>query len=144
VSDLRTHLVVLGLVVALGLGIGIALVVFGDRSPPELPAPSAEQAASTPLGDGGIEFTVKQKGSAHVPGTRAKLHLDDITGRQVLVSVTDDGDRVIFGPKSVRRGDVLDLPTTPAVRVEVKRLENKLAGGDFGEFVVRLGGDPQP
>ena len=68
------------------------------------------------------------------------MHLDDITGRQVLVSVTDRDDRVVFGPKSVRKGDRFHLPPRgePELAVEVVRLRNVLAGGgDFAEFLVK-------
>ena len=83
-----------------------------------------------------MRITIKQRTSAWLPGGKFKLHLDDITGGQVLVSVTDRDDKVIEGPRSVRKDDAF---TVGGLRVAVVRLENMLAGsGDFGEFDVSL------
>ena len=101
---------------------------------PSAPAPSAADAAATPLTSEGVRLTVKQRGNGWLPGGKLKLHLDDITGGQVIVSVTDADGRVILAPRSVKTGERF---TVSGMEVAVVRLENMLVGsGDFGEFQV--------
>jgi hypothetical protein len=102
---------------------------------PSVPAPTAADAAGIPLTAAGTRVTVKQRGNAWLPGGQMKLHVDDITGGQVMVSVTDSGGRVVLGPRSVRRGETL---TVAGMDITVARLENMLVGSsDFGEFEVK-------
>jgi hypothetical protein len=64
------------------------------------------------------------------------LHLDDITGQQVLLSVSDDSGRVVLAPQSVRQDDNFSVSD---MDISVVRLENIAIGsGDFGEFEVKL------
>jgi hypothetical protein len=106
-----------------------------DRGP-AAPSPTARDAAEIPLSGEPVRVTIKQRSSGWLPGGKYKLHLDDITGRQVLVSVTEDEDRVVQGPKSVKPGDTF---TVGNLHLTVVRLENLLVGsGDFGEFDVSL------
>ena len=101
---------------------------------PSVPAPSAADAAKAPLTPAGVRLTIKQRSNAWLPGGELKLHLDDITGQQVTVSVTDDAGRVIFAPKSVKKDDRF---TVAGMEIVVVRLENILIGSDdFGEFDV--------
>jgi hypothetical protein len=107
-----------------------------DRGP-SVPVPTAADAAAAPLTAEGVRITVKQRSSAWLPGGSLKLHLDDITGGQVLVSVTDSEGRVIVGPKSVTQGDVFRVGE---MNVQVIRLLNMLTStSDFGEFEVKPG-----
>jgi hypothetical protein len=105
-----------------------------DRGP-SAPMPSAADAAAISLTSSGVSLTVKQRGAAWLPGGKFKLHLDDITGQQVIVSVTDDHGSVVVGPLSVTVGRKF---TVSNMEIEVVRLENLLLGSsDFGEFVVK-------
>ena len=105
-----------------------------DRGP-SVPVPSEADAAAMPLPPEGVTVTIKQRGNGWLPGGRHKLHLDDITGGQVMVSVTDSDGRVILGPKSVRKGDSF---SAGGMDIEVSRLENMVVGtSDFGEFTVK-------
>ncbi|MDA0833366.1 MAG: hypothetical protein O2955_09210 [Planctomycetota bacterium] len=102
---------------------------------PAAPVPSANDAAATPLTSSGVLLTIKQRSNAWLPGGKLKLHLDDITGQQVIVSVTDDTGRVTLAPKSVKQGDRISISD---MEITVVRLENLLVGsGDFGEFEVK-------
>jgi hypothetical protein len=102
---------------------------------PAAPAPSASDAAATPLTSSGVRLTIKQRSNAWLPGGKLKLHLDDITGQQVIVSVTDDSGRVTLAPKSVKQGERFSVSD---MEIAVVRLENLLVGsGDFGEFEVK-------
>jgi hypothetical protein len=105
-----------------------------DRGP-SVPAPTAADAAAVPLTADGMTVTIKQRSSAWLPGGKLKLHLDDITGGQVIISVTDTGGRVVLGPKSVTTGDKFSVGGMDG---HVIRLENMAVGsGDFGEFQVK-------
>jgi len=108
---------------------------FWNRGP-ELPTPSATDAAANPLTTSGVRLTIKQRSHAWLPGGKLKLHVDDVTGQQVLVSVTDDSGRVVLAPQSVRKGDRFDVS---GMQISVVRLENILIGSaGFGEFEVTL------
>lgn len=125
------------IVLGIGLGIG-AVMALKPRPSTEAPQPSQSDAQRMVVPAEGLVLTIKQKSNAYLPGGKAKLHLDDITGRQVLVSVTDDNGHVILGPKSVKVDDVFDISVENEThQVEVVRLKNMLAGGDFGEFRVK-------
>ena len=131
-------------VAAVVAALAVVWVVIGIRSGaeqfvnrgPAIPTPSATDAAATPLTPSGVRLTIKQRSHAWLPGGKLKLHLDDITGQQVLVSVTDDSGRVVLAPQSVRQGDHLSVSD---VEITVVRLENIVIGsGDFGEFEITL------
>ena len=117
------------------IGIRSGADQFFNRGP-AIPTPSATDAAATPLTSSGIRLTIKQRSHVWLPGGKLKLHLDDITGQQVLVSVTDDIGRVVLAPQSVRQGDRFSVSD---MEITVVRLENIVVGsGDFGEFEVEL------
>lgn len=122
-------------VVSAVIGIRSGAEQFWNRGP-ALPAPSATDAAAKPLTASGVRLTIKQRSHAWLPGGKLKMHLDDITGQQVLVSVTDDTGRVVLAPQSVRQGDRFNVSD---MQISVARLENILIGSaDFGEFEVTL------
>lgn len=104
-----------------------------------VPAPSANDAAEVVMTADGVPLTIKQRENAWLPGGQMKLHLDDITGRQVLISVTDASGKVILGPHSARVDERILIPPGEKAthEIEVVRLKNLLTGDDFGEFVVR-------
>lgn len=143
--DLRSEFalwIVVAVVLLAGIGVGAVMGLF-SRKPGEglfnrAPQPSKCDAAAVTIPAEGVRATVKQNGKAWLPGGRYELHLDDITGRQVLISVTDADGHVVLGPMSVKRnsGFAVPLGERPAFVVRVVRLENMLAGGDFGEFLV--------
>ena len=118
--------------------IGIRSDVKEALTKPEAPEPSQSDMADVPLTDEGVSVTVKQRDGGWLPGGKYKLHLDDITGGQVLVSVTDKDGRVVLTPRSVKKGKRFAMPDkSPVMEVEVIRLENVLTGEDFGEFAVK-------
>ncbi len=86
-----------------------------------------------------LTITVMQGGAQEIPGLKglAKVHIDDITRGQVVLSVVDDATRSLVTPKSVRQGEVVSFKVK-GVRfyLRVARLKNKLLGGDFGEFEI--------
>ncbi len=105
---------------------------------PGAPGPGPEESAAIALTDEGVPLTIKQRSSAWLPGGKFRLHLDDITSRQVLISITDSTERVVMGPVSVKAGQTITLENVqPAMQLEVVRLENLLTGEDFGEFIVK-------
>lgn len=103
-----------------------------------LHVPSQEQMRNEPLPPEGVDVTLKQRESRWLPGGRLELSIDDITGGQVLVTVSDDAGDVLLGPKSVRGGDAIDfaLPQGASFRLEVLKLTNLLTGDDFAEFRI--------
>ena len=110
---------------------------------PGVPERGAVESAAIELTASGVPLTIKQRRSAWLPGGKYKLHLDDITGRQVLISVTDQRGDIVMGPRSVRADDTVSLEgVEPAMVLEVLRLKNLLTGEDFGEFLVKPG-DPE-
>lgn len=138
--------IVTAVLILAGIGVASVFRLFKLPSKPrwleraEAPKPTRAQAASTALAPEGQLITIKQHGAVWLPGGQYQLHLDDITGGQVIVSVTDRHEQVIFGPKSVRKKDLFQLPSDQdsELIVEVRRLENILVGGgDFGEFLVK-------
>lgn len=107
---------------------------------PGAPHRTLEDAANWAIPAEGLLITVRQRDSEWLPGGKHKLHLDDITGRQVLLSITDSLDKVVHGPKSTKVGEKI---TVGEVTVEPVRLKNLLVGEDFGEFrVTRNSGGP--
>ncbi|HEX8324639.1 MAG TPA: hypothetical protein VF595_12095 [Tepidisphaeraceae bacterium] len=121
----------------------VASAVFGlvkgcrTNAEPELPKPTAADAANISLTDTGVTLIVKQRDFAWLPGGISRLHLDDITGRQVLVSVTDAAGHVVCVPRSLQSGDVFTVDGPTPMSIECVRLKNLLTGTDFGEFRIR-------
>jgi hypothetical protein len=86
-----------------------------------------------------LTITVMQDGTQEMPGLQglANVHIDDITRGQVVLSVADDAGQPLAPPKSVREGEVVSFTIKGATfYVRVAQLENKLLGGDFGEFEI--------
>src|SRR5678816_2047603 len=74
-----------------------------------VPQPGPGEAAAIPLTADGVQLTIKQRSSAWLPGGQFRLYLDDITHRQVLISITDTSERVVLGPRSVKAGETIAL-----------------------------------
>lgn len=132
--------------VGIGVGLGITRGCSPDKgglhsileTGEPVPERTSAQAAKAAVSAEGELLTVKQNASSWLPGGKGKLHLDDITGRQVLASVTEGEKTVIWGPKSIRAGETHEVAVGgEALTIEVVRLKNMLAGGDFGEFKVK-------
>ena len=106
---------------------------FIDRGTP-IPVPSESDAAATIMTNNGATLTIKQRSSAWLPGGVLKIHIDDITSGQVLISVTDTGGKVVVAPKSIKQNDQLLVSD---MQVKLVRLKNVAIGsGDFAEFEV--------
>src|SRR5687767_7007017 len=102
--------------------IGIRSDVKEALTKPEAPEPSQSDMANVQLTAKGVPLTVKQRDSGWLPGGKYKLHLDDITSGQVLVSVTDKDGRVMLTPRSVQKGQKFAVPeAAPVMEVEVLR-----------------------
>lgn len=120
---------------AVQTGVETATKALGQPGAPE---PGPEESAAITLTAEGVPLTIKQRASAWLPGGKFRLHLDDITSNQVLISITDNGGHVVMGPVSVKAGQTITLENVqPAMLLEVVRLENLLTGDDFGEFIIK-------
>jgi hypothetical protein len=84
-----------------------------------------------------------QDGTQEIAGLQgAKIHLDDITHGQVVLSVLDEAGKALALPKSVRAGEVVSFKVKGATfYLRVARLKNKLLGGDYGEFEISSSDD---
>lgn len=111
-------------------------VVVSAPVPGQLPVPGQEQMKSTLLPPEGMEMTLKQRETRWLAGARLKLSIDDITNGQVLISISDDAEQVLVGPKSVREGDELQFlgPDGAPMTLEVLKLRNILIGDDLADF----------
>lgn len=123
----------------IGTTITVEHVVEIERLPggpsPALPSPSKDQADIERLPAAGLEVTVVQRDERWLPGGEFLLTLGDITGGQVLVSLSDADDKVVAGPKSMRKGDVIRVDSKAgAVELTLEELRNHLTGDDFGIF----------
>jgi len=143
-----TTFVRIGAVGVLLIGVGLcAFAILGylawrefhqSFSRHEVPQQSAADASAIVLDDKGTTLTIKQRQNAWLPGGSHKLHLDDISGGQVLVSVTDSSGNVFIGPTSLREGDRLKVTgSRSTLEIELTTLRNLLVGDDFAEIHVR-------
>lgn len=82
----------------------------------------------------GVEVTMTQRRTADIEGTQGylRLHIDDITAGQVLLSVRGADGKTFVSPRSVREGDrvTVDLGDGRYVLV-IKSLVNLLIGEDY-------------
>lgn len=86
-----------------------------------------------------LQITVVQRGTQDIPGLQglARLHIEDITDGQVVLSILDAADQPLLTPASVRSGQVISFKLKGRrFYVRVSRLKNKLLGEDFGEFEI--------
>ncbi len=86
-----------------------------------------------------VRITIVQRHSKELPGSRgyALMYLGDITGRQVLVSITGADRKVILDTTSVRRGDEVDFALPEErYKLSVVRLVNHIFGDDWGIFTI--------
>ena len=100
----------------------------------EKPSPKIELKDAKPL-------TVTQRSSKDLPGSdgRISVHVDDITGGQVLLTIRDNGGRKVIDQQSVRVDDIVDFEADGRKYLLcVVRLANFLIGDDFVEFAVSV------
>ncbi len=86
-----------------------------------------------------VRLTIHQRNKATIPGSKGqiKIHLGDITGGQVMLSVTKADEGLLVEPHSVHTGDVIQVQLgDEELYIKVVRLRNFLLGDDFGEVVV--------
>ena len=98
------------------------------------PSPKIELKDAKPL-------TVTQRSSKDLPGSdgRISVHVDDITGGQVLLTIRDNGGRKVIDQQSVRVDDIVDFEADGRKYLLcVVRLANFLIGDDFVEFAVSV------
>jgi hypothetical protein len=81
--------------------------------------------------------TIFQRSSKHLPGSggHLRLHIGDITGGEVLVSVYGTGQGPLIDMAPLRQGETVRLPLAEEEYVLVlDRLVNLLAGRDYAVF----------
>jgi len=86
-----------------------------------------------------LQITVVQRGTQDIPGLQglARLHIEDITDGQVVLSILDAAHQPLLAPASVRAGQVVSFKLKGRrFYVRASRLKNKLLGEDFGEFEI--------
>ena len=84
-----------------------------------------------------VRLTIVQRQAKAIPGSRGtiKVKLEDITGRQVLLSVRGALGQPILDTVSVRKGDVVDFELGgQRYYLKVIELKNFITGDDFGVF----------
>jgi hypothetical protein len=106
---------------------------------PAPPAPPPVVKVTPTLGANSVEMTVHQRGSAWIPGSKdtVLVHLGDVTGGQVLVSVMDGNGQMVMSPTSLTEGASGTFTLgKKTYDITIKKLHNKLVGTDFGIVVV--------
>jgi hypothetical protein len=106
---------------------------------PAPPTPPAVVKVTPTLSKNTVEFAVYQRRTAPVPGSNntVMVHLDDITGGQVLVSVIDANGQTLMPATSLKEGAAGTFTLGKATYdVAVKDLRNKMVGSDFGVIAV--------
>lgn len=86
-----------------------------------------------------LRMTVVQRRSKIIPGSNGKiyLHIDDITGGQVLLEIWAHFNVPVVDTVSVKPGDVLDFEVgAQKYYLSVVELRNFLTGDDFGVFEI--------
>ncbi|MEW6743203.1 MAG: hypothetical protein AB1486_10640 [Planctomycetota bacterium] len=88
---------------------------------------------------GGMEFSLMQRASALVPGSRGwvEVFLDDITTGQVWLGIRTAEGELLAAPRSVTEGDEVAFRIGDEdYRILVDRLQNLLIGQDYAELRV--------
>ncbi len=86
-----------------------------------------------------VRLAIHEGNEAAIPGSKGqiKIHLGDITGGQVMLSVTKADEEQLVDPYSVRPGEVIQVQLgDEELYIKVVKLHNFLLGDDFGEFEV--------
>lgn len=89
--------------------------------------------------DGPTTLRVVQRHSAPLPGSREylRLHLGDISGGKVTVSITADDGTTLVDQRVAREGDRVEFALADGRYVlRVDRLVNMLVGDDHAEFSI--------
>ena len=98
------------------------------------------------LPESGAEMTIIQRRSKEVPGSDGylKVYIDDITGGQVLVTLTTAQGGTLVDQTSMRTGDEVTFTVgEQRYRLKVERLANLLVGDDYGVFTISPAVPPQ-
>lgn len=91
------------------------------------------------LPDDPFRMTIVQRRAKAIPGSRntVKVHLDDITGGQVLLEIRGFGGKVIVDTTSVKAGDTVPFRLAEGdYYLHVLELRNLIVGNDFGVFEI--------
>lgn len=86
-----------------------------------------------------LQITLIQRHTKALPGSdgTVRLHIADITGGQVLLSIRGVGDKTIVDTRSVQVGDVVPFELKKKrYRLKVIQLRNFAVGDDFGVFEI--------
>jgi len=104
------------------------------------PAPETGSGPALDLKPGGARVTVAQRSDGDVPGSdgRLRVHIGDITGGQVALTLkAEDGD-VLVGTTSVRVGETVPFSYGGRrYRLAVEKLQNRIVGTDEAVLSVR-------
>ena len=98
-----------------------------------------DRAAAAVLPKDPVLIVLHQRSDAAIPGSQGQIRikLGDITGGQVMLSVTKGEDELLVEARSVRAGDVVEVTYAgEKLYVKVVRLCNFMLGDDFGEFAI--------
>lgn len=107
-------------------------------STPERTTTTLERTEKVVLPADPVRLTIHQRNQAIIPGSNGqiKIRLGDITGGQVMLSITKDNE-LIFEPQSIQPGEVIQIHSgDEKLYIKIVRLCNFLIGDDFGEVVV--------
>jgi hypothetical protein len=88
------------------------------------------------------EMSVKQRSTTDVPGSDSALRLtiDDITGGQVLTSLSDKQGGTVLAVTSLKPGEAATFQLgDESFQLTLTELKNALVGEDFATFVVASG-----
>jgi hypothetical protein len=91
------------------------------------------------IGPDGVVFSMKQRASAHVPGSRGRIEvlLGDITRGQVRLGVRTVEGALLANPRSVAAGDEVTFEIGgEGYSIRVERLVNLLIGDDRADLRV--------
>jgi len=119
-----------------------AAALYWTRIRPHVPATALPAPAGFELPKNGTRFTVAQRSDAAVPGTddRLRVHLGDITRKQVDISLHHDDGRVLVPTTSVRQGDRCKfILGDTRYTLSVLDLKNSLLGKDTAELEITAG-----
>jgi hypothetical protein len=114
---------------------------------PEKKKPKEEKPPSLELPDDVVTITVRQRRSRPIPGSdnRIRIHLDDITGGQVIMSISDDRGTVVLEEVSLKPGEVVSFEVNDKEYfARVKELTNVLIGTDIAVIEVVADRDAFP
>jgi hypothetical protein len=114
---------------------------------PDREEPKEEKPLSLELPNDVVTITIRQRRSRPIPGSdnRIRINLDDITGGQVIMSISDDRGEVLLEEASLKPGEVVTFEVNDkAYFARVKELTNVLIGTDIAVIEVAADRDAFP